>query len=217
MYAIMLTKGIVMYFRRKCKITFICHGATIYSEEMRFSDADNYPPLSELGVSEIDAMTNYLRARGVKNDGIYTSPSVRTIQSAMIISKAFKTEYKVLEDLKPRKNGLLNGLTLEQILKKYPKYPDILENPENKLGDLETTSDFIARIKTSIDALVEENIGNRIIVVTHPDIIQAVICSVLNIPADRFSQIYIRTGSATQITYFEGWESLVYSGYLPLS
>ena len=28
-----------MYFHRKCKITFICHGATIYSEEGRFSDA----------------------------------------------------------------------------------------------------------------------------------------------------------------------------------
>ena len=27
-----------MYFNRKCKITFICHGATIYSEEGRFSD-----------------------------------------------------------------------------------------------------------------------------------------------------------------------------------
>ena len=38
-----------MYFNRKCKITFISHGATIYSEEGRFSDAGNYPPLSELG------------------------------------------------------------------------------------------------------------------------------------------------------------------------
>lgn len=207
-----------MYFRKKCKITFICHGATIYSEEMRFSDADNYPPLSELGVSEIDAMTNYIRARGVKNDGIYTSPSVRTIQSAMIISKAFKTDYKVLDDLKPRKNGALNGLTLEQILKKYPNsYPKILETPDAKLGDLESTSAFVARVKKTIDSLVEENVGNRIIIVTHPDVIQAVICSALNIPADRFSQIYIRTGSATQITYFDGWESLVYSGYLPLN
>ena len=29
-----------MYFSRKCKITFICHGATIYSDEFRFSDVD---------------------------------------------------------------------------------------------------------------------------------------------------------------------------------
>ena len=43
-----------MYFNRKCKITFVCHGATIYSEEGRFSDAPNYPPLSEEGVDEIE-------------------------------------------------------------------------------------------------------------------------------------------------------------------
>lgn len=207
-----------MYFRKKCKITFICHGATIYSEESRFSDSDNYPPLSELGVSEMEAMTKYLRARGVKNDGIYTSPSVRTIQSAMIISKFFKTDYKILEELKPRRCGTLNGLTLEQVLNKYPNsYPAILENPENNFGELESTSDFVERIKKTVDALVEANIGNRIILVTHPDVIQAVICSALNIPANKFPQIYIRTGSATQITYFDGWESLVYSGYLPLN
>ena len=55
-----------MYFNRRCKITFICHGATIYSEEGRFSDAENYPPLSELGVEEMDNLTKYLKARGVK-------------------------------------------------------------------------------------------------------------------------------------------------------
>ena len=37
-----------MYFNRKCKITFISHGATIYSEEGRFSDNPNYPPLMKL-------------------------------------------------------------------------------------------------------------------------------------------------------------------------
>ena len=47
-----------MYFNRKCKITFICHGATIYSEEGRISEAENYPPLSELGVEEMEAWLN---------------------------------------------------------------------------------------------------------------------------------------------------------------
>lgn len=208
-----------MYFRKKCKITFISHGATIYSEEARFSDLDNYPPLSEHGVAETEAMTNYLKARGVKSDVIYTSPSVRTIQTAMIIAKAFKSEYHISEDLTPRVCGKLNGLTLEQVIEKYPEnFPKLLETPDKKsMGNLESTADFVARIKKTIDNLVEENIGNRVIIVTHPDIIQAVICSALNIPLDRFPQIYIRTGSATQITYFEGWESLVYSGYLPLS
>ena len=82
-----------MYFRKKCKITFLCHGATIYSEEGRFSDLENYPPLSDLGVTEMENLLDYLRERGVKNDVIYSSPSVRTRQSALMVAKAFKTDY----------------------------------------------------------------------------------------------------------------------------
>ncbi len=208
-----------MYFDRKCKITFICHGATIYSEEGRFSDAENYPPLSELGVEEIDNVTKYLKARGVKNDVIYTSPSLRTVQSAMMISKLFKKDYVIVDDLKARKCGQWNGLTFGQILDRYPNgFSDILNYPEerNSIGG-ENSIEFIKRIKKVIDNLVEQNVGNRIIIVTHPEVIQAAICGALDIPANKLLKIFIRTGSVTQISYFTEWASLVYSDYVPLS
>ena len=206
-----------MYFNRKCKITFISHGATIYSEEGRFSDAGNYPPLSELGVEEIETLTKYLKARGVKNDVIYTSPSVRTIQSAMMISKLFKKDYVVLDNLKQRSFGDWNGQTFSQILKKYPDgFADILANPSEAPDNVENSVDFIKRVKSVIDEVVEQNIGNRIIIVTHPDIIQAAICAALDISADKLPKIFIRTGSATKISYFENWASLVYSDHVPL-
>ena len=205
-----------MYFNRKCKITFISHGATIYSEEGRFSDAGNYPPLSELGVEEIETLTKYLKARGVKNV-IYTSPSIRTIQSAMMISKLFKKDYVVLDELKQRSFGDWNGQTVSQILKKYTEgFADILANPATAPDNVENSVDFIKRVKKVIDDVVEQNIGNRIIIVTHPDIIQAAICAALDISADKLQKIFIRTGSATQISYFENWASLVYSDHVPL-
>ena len=207
-----------MYFRRKCKITFICHGATIYSEENRLSDVENYPQLSELGQDEVERITEYLRRRAVKNDVIYTSPSVRTMQTAKVISKLYKEEAIVLEDLHPRKCGKLNGLTLEQI---ETKYPDLLEswfNNQEYDEDLEAESinDFIARVKKIIDEVVAQNEGNRVIIVTHPDVIQAAICAALEMPANKIAKIFIRTGSATQISYYEKWSSLVYSDYTPL-
>lgn len=207
-----------MYFSRKCKITFICHGATIYSEENRLSDVENYPQLSELGQDEVERITEYLRRRAVKNDVIYTSPSVRTMQTAKVISKLYKEETVVLEDLHPRKCGKLNGLTLEQI---ETKYPDLLEswfNNQEYDEDLEAESinDFIARVKKIIDEVVAQNEGNRVIIVTHPDVIQAAICAALEMPANKIAKIFIRTGSATQISYYEKWSSLVYSDYTPL-
>lgn len=207
-----------MYFNRKCKITFICHGATIYSEEGRISEAENYPPLSELGVEEMEALTKYLKSRAVKNDVIYTSPAVRTRQSAMMISKLFKKDYVVVDDLTSRRLGQWNGMTVGQILEKYPDgIQDLLLHP-NKNADsvVEASDEFVARIKAVIDRLVAENVGNRIIIVTYPEVIQAAICGALEIPADKLSKIFIRTGSATQITYFEKWSSLVYSDHVPL-
>lgn len=207
-----------MYFNRKCKITFICHGATIYSEEGRISEAENYPPLSELGVEEMEALTKYLKSRAVKNDVIYTSPAVRTRQSAMMISKLFKKDYVVVDDLTSRRLGQWNGMTVGQILEKYPDgIQDLLLHPnKNADSDVEASDEFVARIKAVIDRLVEENVGNRIIIVTYPEVIQAAICGALEIPADKLSKIFIRTGSATQITYFEKWSSLVYSDHVPL-
>ena len=207
-----------MYFRKKCKITFLCHGATIYSEEGRFSDLENYPPLSDLGVSETENLINLLKARAVKNDVIYSSPSVRTLQTAMMVAKAFKTEYKVVESLKTRACGTWNGQTLSQVLEKYPDGIALpMEKPDKTaMAGAESTGDFIARVSKTIEELVEENIGNRVIIVTHPDVIQAAICGALGIPASKLPNVYIRTGSATQISYFENWASLVYSDCVPM-
>ena len=205
-----------MYFNRRCKITFVSHGATIYSEEGRFSDNPNYPPLSDLGIEETENVVQYLKDRGIKNDVIYASPSVRTQQTAEIVAKLFKQEYVTVDDLTSRKCGEWNGLTYSQILDKYPDgVSQVLANLES--GDAgESTPDFIKRIKSVIDDLVEKNNGNRIIIVSHPDVIQAAICGALDISADKLLKIYIRTGSVTQISYFENWASLVYCDHVPL-
>lgn len=206
-----------MYFNRRCKITFICHGATIYTEEGRFSDALNYPPLSEGGVEEMKNIVSYLKARGIKNDVIYSSSSVRTQQSARMVSKLFKQEYEILEDLSPRMCGEWNGLTYSQILDRYPNaFLDIAQYPHQPIAGGESCDDFIKRVKGIVDNVIQDNIGNRIIIVTHPDVIQASICAALDINADKLFKIYIRTGSITQISYFDNWASLVYSDHVPL-
>ena len=119
-----------MYFNRRCKITFICNGSTIYSEDDRFTDSENYPPLSENGQQEIEKICEFIRKRGIKNSKIYSSPAVRSRQSAEMVAKVYKQDFQVIEDLHPRKCGSFNGLTFEQI---YEKYPDDMERLLNSL------------------------------------------------------------------------------------
>lgn len=207
-----------MYFDRKCKITFISHGATIYSDEFRFSDNETYPPLNEAGQEEINKICDFLKLRGVKNDVIYTSASARTVQSAKIIAKMYKQEFEILEDLKPRQCGDWNGMTFSQIEEEQPEMLEkLIKNPQERLFEnCECVSEFVSRVGKSIDKIVEKNIGNRIIIVTYPEVIQAEIVYALELPPERMFRFFINTGSATQISYYENWASLKYSGYVPL-
>ena len=205
-------------FNRKCKITFISHGATIHSEENRLSDNGSYPPINEAGEEEIEKIGEWLKKRAIKNDKIYTSSALRTIQTAQMISKVFKKDFEVVDGLYSRKYGVWSGLTFEQIENKYPQILDKFhENPSSfRPEGGETILEFDKRISKIIKKIVEENIGNRIIIVTHPDVIQAAISKAIQLSPKHQTKIYIKTGSASQISYFESWASLVYSGYVPL-
>lgn len=205
-------------FNRKCKITFISHGATIHSEENRLSDNGNYPPLNDAGEEEIEKICEWLRKRGIKNDKIYASSALRTIQSAQFISKVYKKDFEILEKLYQRKFGVWSGLTFEQIERKYPQMLEKLhENPCSYSPDKgETILEFNKRVSKIIKKIVEENIGNRVIIVTHPDVIQAAISNAIKLPPKHQAKVHIKTGSATQISYFESWASLIYSGCVPL-
>lgn len=205
-------------FNRKCKITFIAHGSTIHSEENRISDNGNYPPLNEAGEEEIDRICEFLKKRAVKNDVIYASPALRTTQSAQMVSKLFKKDFEVLDNLHSRKFGIWSGLTFEQIETKYPQMLDEWhKNTCSYAPDKgEALLEFNKRVSKIINKVVDENIGNRIIIVTHPCVIQSAIGKAIHLPPQHQNKVYIKTGSATQISYFEDWASLVYSGYVPL-
>lgn len=203
---------------RKCKITYVAHGATIYTEDFRLCNQENYPPLEEKGQEEIRKICEYIKKRGVKNDKIYSSPATRCIQSAQMIAKVYKQDFEILSELNSRDWGEWTGLTYENIVKKYSmeygaNAPSIIAiTPENG----EPIVDFNNRVDKVVQDLVEKNIGNRVIVVTGQNVIQSVVATTLGIPPEKQSRILIKTGSATQISYFDGWSSLIYCGYVPL-
>lgn len=205
-------------FNRKCKITFVAHGATIYSEENRLSNVENYPPLNELGCEEIHKIADFIKKRGLKNDKIYASPALRTIQSAEIIAKTLKKDFEIIDGLTGRKYGKWSSLTYEEINEKHPNfYEQLHSNPCSITPEGgESMQQFYERICPILSGIVEKHTNDRIIVVTQPSVIRAAVCKALNIPLENFGKLYVKTGSATQISYFENWASLMYSGYVPL-
>ena len=206
-------------FNRKAKITYIAHGATLFTENHKLSSGFQYPPINKNGEAQMYKIVDFIKLRGVNNDKIISGPSLSTVQSAEIIAEELKKDFIINENLLPRNYGDWEGLTFEQIKKKYPDLSDkspvqmLVETPDNG----ETLQDFNDRIKECLTSIIEENLGKRLIVVTHPVIIRSAICLALNIPVKEQYNIYVRTGSANQISYFTDGAVLKYSNYVPLA
>ena len=207
-----------MILERRCKITFIAHGATIFSDENRISDLENYPPLNDAGYDEIDRICAFLKKRAIKNDAIYASSGMRTSETAEIIAKVYRATPIIVEGLSPRKCGEWNNLTIQQLIKRQPNsIQNMLAHPQQPACEgAEALTDFIARVEEKVEEIIDKNLGNRIILVTYPDVIQATIVSALGLPPEKLFNFYIKTGSATQISYYKDFNSLKYSGYCPL-
>ena len=198
-------------FKRKCKITFVSHGATVHTMDGIICDTEKYPKLNEFGEEEIEKVWRTLENRAVAYDKIYTSSSARCTQSAEIIAKLFKKKISII-DLPARNHGDWSGRSYEDLFDQYgPEV--ILQEPQNG----ESIATFNKRVSDVIDKLVEENRGNRIIVVTTPDVIQSAIAKTLELTLVNQFKNLIKTGTLTQISYFEGdWSSVIYSDHMPV-
>ena len=194
-------------FKRICKITFIAHGATVYSQEGIINDKLKYPKLNECGEEEAEKVCEYLKKRGVAYDKIYSSPNTCCTQTAQIIAKLFKQKYTSV-DLIARNHGDWQGLSYAELFDEHGSKA-LTQTPQNG----ESIKDFNKRISQFIDKLIKENKGNRIIVVTTPEVIQSALAKTLELSPENQHKLLIKTGSLTQISYFEGWSSVIYSNF----
>lgn len=207
-----------MLFKRKCKITFIRHGATINTDENRLFDDENYPAINAVGKIEMEKISEWVKNKGLKIDKIYSSSALRTVQSTQILADVCDMDFEILSNLRSRKVGVWSGLSFNEIEEKYPNLLEKYhEDPENFWPEGgENTQELNKRVEDTINSIIEQNLHKRLIIVTHGEVIQAAIANALNITPGNQFKIYIPTGSATQISYFEDFASLVYSSYIPI-
>ena len=197
-------------FKRICKITFITHGATVHTMDGIINNNLKYPKLNEFGEEEIEKVCEYLQKRGVAYDKIYTSPNASCTESADTIAKMFKQKPIPL-NLPHRNLGEWHGLSYVDLFKQFG--PTALTQTAEKGESLD---DFNKRVAKVIEDLVKENKGNRIIVVTTQGVVQSALANALGITPENQHKMLIKTGSLTQISYFENWSSVIYSDYNPL-
>lgn len=168
---------------------FLRHGQTDYSLSNRFC-GDLDPPLNHMGQRMADCFAN--SHLDIPWRAIYSSPSLRTRQTAEALAKRISLPVQVDPGIREISYGKWEGLSHEEARQRDPdqyawwaKDPTARGAPEG-----ETAFDMAARAAPTLDKIRALHSDGNVLVVSHKATIRVLICALLGIDVrlyrDRF-------------------------------
>ena len=142
------------------RIYFVRHGETTGDVEGRFGgDYDDH--LSETGLKQVEQLAKDLAS--VKLDKIYTSPLIRTKETAEYLKKTTRAEVVEVPNLRERNSyGVITGLTKAEADSQYPGLSEQVKDRLNTITGAETYEAFSKRISETWTEIVTRNMGMHI-------------------------------------------------------
>ena len=158
--------------------------------------------LSELGLSQAESVAERISEMNQRGSAaIYSSPLVRTRETATPISKALGIPIKQSRGLIELDVGDWTGRKLNQLRKlkawsTVQKYPSGFRFPNG-----ESFVEMQTRISQTVDGFVSEHPGATVVAVSHADPIRALIAHAMGTHLDLFQRIVVSPCSVTAILY----------------
>lgn len=173
------------------RLYLVRHGATQLSAEDRFAGAVN-PELSEEGKFQAERLAERLADDAIS--AVYSSPMVRTVQTATILAAPHKLHLIHRDGLREISHGRWEGMLRKDVEKQFPdEYAAWEEDPFTyaPLGG-EAGVNVIARALPVIREIVLNHRGQNVLVVSHKATLRLLISSLLGFDArgyrDRLDQ-----------------------------
>ncbi len=165
------------------RITLVRHGETEWNRSGRWQghlDA----PLTLEGEAQARALGE--RLRGDVFDACYVSDLGRAVRTAELVGGPGGFRFEKDERLRERDLGVIQGMTTEEMLVRYPELYHSFRNdgPEYVVPEGESFSGFYERCVGVLEAIAERNQGGRVLVVTHGGALGAVFRYVAGVPLD---------------------------------
>ncbi|MCM8782010.1 MAG: histidine phosphatase family protein [Candidatus Omnitrophica bacterium] len=163
----------------------IRHGESTWNSKNRIQGNSN-PPLSRLGMVQAKLLAK--RFRKIKIDKIYSSPFLRSLQTAQIIAKVLKLKVVKRGALKEVGLGEWEGKSPDEIDRLYDNnYQRWLRYGPTKIKipGAENIASFRKRVKRVFYDIIKENKDRDILVVTHGGVIAAFLAHLLDADFDK--------------------------------
>lgn len=143
-------------------IQLIRHGETDWNVQTRYQGSSDIP-LNDTGRAQAAALAEAIR--GETWDHIVSSPLSRAMDTARAVAEAIVPDDRVME----RHYGDAEGLTIPEREAKWP---------EGDWPGLESWEDSALRGMSAIEELARERPGQRILVVCHGGLINAILATI---------------------------------------
>ncbi len=137
-------------------VVVIRPGCTSFDEQDRVQGVLNLP-LTEHGHAEVSEIVE--RLRDVPLEVIYTAPAEPALSTARAIGEALSIPVRESEELRNLDQGLWQGLTTDEIRRKYPRvFKQWRESPETVCPpEGETIPHALARVRKALQKPLRKN------------------------------------------------------------
>ena len=165
--------------------------------------------LTEYGRQQVMDSAKQL-IKNIAIEKVYTSPVIRTVETAQIVCQILGTEYAIDERLYETEMGRLVGMNYEEIT---TKYGDVLTrfysdyDPVLESFGVEAFASVKHRIMSLLDDLLYKHEDSNVLMVTHLDPIKAALATLLDLNQESLHRWNIRNASLTVLKH----ESKIYS------
>jgi alpha-ribazole phosphatase len=178
------------------------HGQTKHNLDRRYQGMTD-APLNETGRVQAERLAD--RLTGERLDVIYSSPLMRSTQTAELISKINDLQIKKDERLREISFGEWEGMSYDEI---QAQYPDLLEKWINDPAHVpppngETLIQLAIRVKEVVDEIKSRHARQDVLIVTHGGVIRTMLCLSLGLDLNRHMQFECATGSLSELSFYD--------------
>jgi len=141
---------------------------------------------------------------------LYTSPLVRTRETAAILGKVLDLSPVEKPSIADCDMGEWAGIPLKDLARK-PEWPTVVHYPSGfRFPGGETIAAMQSRVVSTVRELVAAHSGESIAVVSHADPIKSVLAEALGAHLDLFQRLHVAPASVSGVTYAPSGPSIMF-------
>jgi probable phosphoglycerate mutase len=164
------------------RLILVRHGRTAANTDQRLGSR------SDISLDETGQKQAALAAQRVKEypvAAVYSSPQLRTRQTAEYIARSFNLEIQICDELNEFYFGQIANMRLDEIQTQYPDIHTIIhawlnrdiddKSPRPDFPGAETMDAFVTRVMRFQEMILEKHPGECVAAVTHLGVIKALL------------------------------------------